>query len=104
MVFIDLGVHIVLVDEFLGDEFARYTHVLISFHRGLEVKVFDICAEIFSVWGRKYAVPEHLGCYEVSCSGGDISRVIDEISSYGNTDSVGVSFLGSVIDQPATLP
>ena len=65
-------------------------------YRCAQIVVFGIQAEPTSTWGRECAVHEYFESCHVSYFHTQITRVVDEVSTYGDTGAARFSFLGTV--------
>jgi hypothetical protein len=81
-----------------GKQGKRNPHVFKSVERGGEVKVFDVKAHILSPRRAEHAVPKEFGCHDVRCLCCQFAGVIDEVTTGCDSDSVGICFLGTMID------
>ncbi len=88
----------ILFNDPWGEKGERYVHVFVPVKGGRKVEVLYIEAHIFGAGCAEYTVP-------VELQGGDVSRpccelagVIDEITTGGDSDAVGICLLGVVVD------
>ena len=73
-------------------------HVLVSVKRGAKVKVFDVDTHILRIGRAEDAVSQDFGRGEVCGACGEFAGVGDEVATGGDADSVGVGFLGAVVN------
>ena len=57
-VVVDLVGEVVLVDDVLGEQLDFHPEILVAFHRGHEIEVFEVQCHEFRVWGGDHAVEE----------------------------------------------
>jgi hypothetical protein len=88
----------ILVYDPRGEQGKRNPHVFESVKRGRKVKVFDVQAHILSPRRAEHAVPKEFGCCDVRCPCCQFARVIDEVTTGCDSDSVGIRFLGMMIN------
>ena len=88
----------ILVDCHLGEDVKREFHVFVSCHWCAEVVVFDVDTHEFGIGSADNAVAEDFESWEVCCACGEFARVCDEVAAGGDTNSVGICFLGVIVD------
>ena len=66
-------------------------------------KVFDVSTSIARAWCGDDAVPHDFAGSEVGGSGGEFVGVVDEVATGGDSDSVRVSLLWTVVDHYACV-
>jgi hypothetical protein len=70
-------------------------HVFVALHFGVQIKILDIETHEFGVWRRNDAVEDNFGRGDVSGRCADIVGVIDQVTAYDETGSMGFLFLGT---------
>eukprot|EP00957_Ditylum_brightwellii_P003539 267963-Ditylum_brightwellii.AAC.1 len=85
------------VHEHIGDQFLVDFHVFMLLHGGFQINVCKIYTTVLSTGSGQDAVPQYLACYEVCCGSADIEGVVDKITANGNSDTLGVLLLGSIV-------
>ena len=93
----------VLVDGRLGEDIDGYLHIFKAGHRSAEVEVFDVKAHVAGVLCADDAVPQEFGGGEVGCASRELARVIDEVATCCQADSVGIRLLWAVVDNNACV-
>jgi hypothetical protein len=93
-----LGVEVVFIAEFLGEEVEVHFHVLKSIEGGFQIETLDVGAHVLGVWRADDAVPKELGGRKVGRTGGQFARVVDEVAADCDADAVWVVLLRAVID------
>ncbi len=73
-------------------------HVFESVKQCEKVKVFDVEAHILSSWHAENAVPKEFGRCDVCHPCCELARVIDEIPTGCDLDSVGICFIWAMAD------
>jgi hypothetical protein len=84
---------IILLNDVGRDDLERDAHIFVSVEWRSEVEQFEICGEVPGVGGANDAVPENFGDDQVSGASGEFTGVIDEVTTNGDADSIGVFFL-----------
>jgi hypothetical protein len=87
-----------LFEDLRGGKGKRDAHVFESVKRGKKVKVFDVKGHILSSWRAEHAVPKDFGRRDVGCPCCEFAGVIDEVPTGCDLGSVGICFLGAMID------
>ncbi len=87
-----------MFDNPRGGKGKRDAHVLESAKRGRKVNVFDIEGHILSSWHAEHAVPKEFGHCDVGRLCCEFARVIDEVPTGCDSDTIGICFLGAMID------
>ncbi len=87
-----------MFDDPRGEKGKRDAHVFKSVERGGKVKVFDVEGQIFSSWHAEHAVPKEFGHRDVGRPCCEFAGVIDEVPNGCDSDSIGICFLGAMID------
>ncbi len=87
-----------MFDNPWGKKGKRDAHVFKSVERGRKVKVFDVEGHILSSWHAEHAVPKEFGHRDVGRSCCEFARVIDEVPTGCDSDSIGICFWGVIID------
>ncbi len=73
-------------------------HVFKSVERGGKVKFVDVKGHILSSWCAEHAVPKEFGLSDVGCPCCEFAGVIDEVPTGCDLDSIGIYFLGAMIN------
>ncbi len=73
-----------------GEDVDGYFHVFKAGHWSTEVEVFNVEAHVAGVFCADDAVPQQFGDGEVSCASCELARVIDEVATCCQLDSVGI--------------
>lgn len=94
---------IILIDDVGRDDLKRDAHVFVSVEWCSEVEQFEICGEVAGVGGANDTVPEYFGSDQVSGASGEFTGVIDEVTTNGDADSIGVFLLRSVVNNNASI-
>ncbi len=87
-----------MFDNLWGEKGKKDAHVFESVKRGQKVKVFDVEGHILSSWCAEHTVPKEFGCRDVGRPCCEFARVIDEVPTGCDLDSIGICFLGAMID------
>jgi hypothetical protein len=87
-----------LFDNPRGGMGKRDAHVFELVKPGRKVKVFDVEGHIFSTWHAEHAVPKEFGRHDAGHLCCEFTGVIDEVPTGCDSDSIGIWFLGGVID------
>ncbi len=90
----------ILFDNPQGKKGKRDAHVFESVKRGRKVEVFDVKGHILSSWRAEHAVPKEFGHHDVGHPCCEFAGVIDEVPTGCDSDSIGICFLGAMIDDP----
>ncbi len=81
-----------------GGKGKRDVHVFKSVEQGGKVKVFDVEGHILSSWHAEHAVPKEFGRRDVSHPCCEFAGVIDKVHTGCDLDSIGICFLGAMIN------
>jgi len=93
-----VGVEVVLCAGVEREDRNWHLHIFETVHRGTQIKVLNVEAEIFSPWCADDTVPKHFCSGEISRPGGQFARVMNEITTGSQSNTVGIFLLWSVID------
>ncbi len=88
----------VVVDDVLWEKRERHFHVFISVKWCLKIHVLDVSSGKPGASGADGAVPKELRGDHVSGMRGELKWISDKVSTNGDTDAVGVLFLGTMIN------
>ena len=86
---------VILGDDFVGDQLDWQLHVLVPFHGGAIVKVFDIEDHELGVGSGDSAVEETFSCGQASALGGGDTGKIESVAAHSDTDTMCLGFVGS---------
>lgn len=100
---VDKGGKVVLFEDGRRDEGNRDHHVLCPSQVGIQVKVLDIHCHEEGIWGGDHTVENEFGRSETGCLGANITGVVDQVATYGPSDSAGLGFLGTVGDDVSKI-
>ncbi len=87
----------ILLDNAWGGKDERCVHVFVPVKGGQKIEVLYIKAHIFGAGCAEYAVPVELQGGDVSRPCRELARVIDEITTGGDSDAVGICLLRVVV-------
>ncbi len=87
-----------MFDNPQGEKGKRDAHVFESVERGGKVKVFDVEGYILSSWHAEHAVSKEFGRCDVGRPCCEFAGVIDEVPTGCDSDSIGICFLGAMIN------
>ncbi len=87
-----------MFDDPRGEKGKRNGHVFKLVKRGGKVKVFDVKGHIISSWHAEHAVPKEFGRRDVGHLCCEFAGVIDEAPTGCDSNSIGICFLGAMID------
>ena len=91
----DEVVKLVLFHDVDGDELDRDLHVLVLFHRRVEVEVLDVDGNVFCIGrGEDAAVEVRFDGGVVSSRSGDFAEVYNFVPINRETDAVHFGFVG----------
>ena len=94
---------LVLIHDTFRDGPYWDSHVLVAFHRRIEVEVGDVEAMKCSAWGRDCAIHDQFCCCHVGRRGADFVWVIDEVASHSHSYAVWFGLLRADIDHDANI-
>ena len=81
-----------------GYDFDWHMHIFVVIHWCGEVEKFEIGGDIMRVWHADYVVPHDFQHDKVRSVSGKFIRVIDEVTTNGDADSIGIFILQMVVD------
>ncbi len=81
-----------------GKKGKRDAHVFESVKQGGKVKVFDVEGHILSSWHAEHALSKEFGRHDVGRPCCEFAGVIDEVPTVCDSDSIGICFLGAMIN------
>ena len=87
MFMVDEGLELVLLHDVGRDDFDMDSHVFVTVHGSVQVKVFDVDRHEFGIGIGQDAVKEALGCGNVGGVNTDVSWVFDEVVASSEADS-----------------
>ncbi len=88
----------VVVDDVLWEKRERNFHVFISVKWRFEIRVLDVSSGKPGASGADGAVPKEFRGDHVSGMRGEFKWISDKVSTNGDTDAVGILFLGTMIN------
>ncbi len=62
-----------------------HAKILVACHWCLQVEILDVDGHETCVWCGNDAVEQYFDCEEICCWGSAVARVVDEISSHGDS-------------------
>ncbi len=83
-----------MFDDPWGEKGKRDAHVFELVKRGGKVNVFDVEGHILSSWRADHADPKEFGHCDVGRLCCEFARVIDEVPTGCDLDSIGICFWG----------
>ena len=96
-------VEVVLRDDVVWEYGYWHLHVFVSLHWSAKIEVFDVKACISGVGGADCAVPQYFCGGKFGCARSEFAGVVNEVTSCGEADAVGVCFLRAVVHNDACV-
>lgn len=90
----DKVVQVILSDDFGRKQGDGEAHVLIALHGGVQVKILHINPHEACAGGGNCAVEKAFCGRQFGCWGADCTRVLKMVTTNGEANAMGLSFLG----------
>jgi hypothetical protein len=93
----------VVLDDVLWEKRERHFHIFISVKWCFEIHVLDVSSHKQGASGADGAVPKEFRGDHVSGMHGEFKWMSDKVATNGDTDAVGILFLGTMINDNTSI-